>query len=59
MNWLSIALVVLLSSGILFLLMLRNRIDKRDLVNKLNKDYPKIGDQTQSNETDDLTRNVH
>jgi hypothetical protein len=59
MNWLTIALVVLLSSGVLFLLILRNRIDKKDLVNKLNNDYPKIGEQTNDIETDKLTRNVH
>ncbi len=59
MNWLTIALVVLLSSGVIFLLILRNRIDKKDLLNKLNNDYPKTGEQTNDIETDELTRNVH
>ncbi|MBL0152979.1 MAG: hypothetical protein IPP93_05655 [Chitinophagaceae bacterium] len=59
MNWLTIALVALMSSAVILLLILRNRKDKKDLVNKLNNDYPKTGDHTNDIETDELTRNVH
>lgn len=59
MNWLTIALVVLMSSAVLLLLILRNRKDKKELVNTLNNDYPKTGDHTNDVETDELTRNVH
>ena len=59
MNWLTIALVVLMSAAVILLLILRNRKDKKDLVNKLNNDYPKTGDHSNDIETDELTRNVH
>lgn len=59
MNWLTIALVVLMSSAVILLIILRNRMDKKDLVKKLNNDFPKTGDHTNDIETDELTRNVH